>query len=133
MLLDQHLRQLEEGQCEYIVLGSLEREVRQALGDNVKPEVFLSQQSYRHIRERHGNQLTDLDYDALPDAIHSGMVVEDPRRGSLAISFNGPRKRYAVFLKVAKNGRVYLQTMYPTRDRYTETICSRGRLLRPHK
>ena len=53
MLIDEELRQLQEGQSDHVVLGCLPGDIARLIGPKIIPEVILSQQSYRHIKFEH--------------------------------------------------------------------------------
>jgi len=134
MDMEEKLKHLEEGQSNYLILGSFEEEITSRIGDDIHSHVMLSPESYRHIKQRHP-ELEKIDYEMLPDAVRVGLVIKDSKRDSVVVSFQSPfaGRRLAVPINVTSKGELYCRTVFRTRQRFTRQLMERGEVLRRHK
>lgn len=128
---------LGQGNWNKIVVCSVETLVAVAMRAKHTRNVYLSRESYLHIRDQHPDiSLDDLEM-LLPDAINHGLVIVEGQRphfATICYQSTVESRRYAIALKSTKDGReIYIRSVHRMDDRQTKAFLDRGVPVRLHQ
>jgi hypothetical protein len=127
---DAELIELSAGRRPELVVGTLPLEVRRYLGCS-RETIFLSDQSVRHIVQKHGDHIGHNELKHIPKILFVGVWLADERRTNAIASCEVDGVRYKVVIKVTKDRRrTYVKTLHRTSARQTRALLRNTTRLR---
>jgi hypothetical protein len=128
---DRHLVELSAGRRLELEVGTLPHEVRLYLGC-ARDTIYLSDQSIRHIVQKHGDHITNADLKLLPRILFTGMWLADDRPTHAIASLDINGTRFKAVVKVTNDRqRTYVKTLHRTSPRQTRSLLRNTNQLRP--
>ncbi len=132
----QNILDLRCGIVRRVRVGILPPQIANRVGSIYRQEVWLSTESYHHIRNEHPDT-TDRDIELIPYAVEVGRVIFESRREQwLAIDYIHPDcsdHHYILAVKCNRAGdAIYARSLHRLRPRQIEMLPRRGYVLRPY-
>ncbi len=127
---DADVVELLAGRRPELEVGTLPHEVRRLLGCS-RDTVFLSQESARHILQKHGDHIGAEDLKLLPAIMIMGVWLADSRPTHAVISSTVDGISYKSVIKVTEDRRrTYVKTLHRTSPRQKKTLFRNGSIIR---
>jgi hypothetical protein len=128
---DSDLVELLAGKRPELEVGMLPFEVRQNFGCS-RETVFLSDESIRHIVQKHGDHIGNHELKYLPQILTSGLWLADDRPTHAIAICEVEGVRYKCVVKVTVDRRrTYVKTLHRLSPRQTNGLMRKSRVIRP--
>ena len=125
------------GIVDEIKIGELEPQFASRIGAIYRQDIWLSTESYKHIKEDH-DDITNLEIEFIPIMLEVGRIALDTRRELwLTIDHPYPKRpdhHFVLALKGNRNGdAIYARSYHRLKPRQVTKIVRRGYVLRGRK